>query len=285
MLRIALLLLLLLGFSRPSQGLYYIDDTSSSVSYTGSTWAHYNQSFNIPAAFPNGTTSGVVGDFCHEHTLSRVQCYSSDKCSFTIAFQGSGITVFVVQGYDAINASIQMDGDLLNPVILDYPADITYNVSLYNNQSLPFAQHVLNIQLESWDGSNGLPSSVLFDYAVINETVPSANSGSRLGGAVIAAIALGATVLVGLIAAFTIYFFRSCRTALQRDDKYNLSSDTVDDVSKAPHETGDILAEVPYVDMKGSNNMPQQAENINSSREPKVPLVSAAFGHVVQMYL
>jgi hypothetical protein len=87
--------------------------------------------------------------------------------------------VFVVQGYGAINASIQMDEDILNPVILDYPADITYNVSLYNNQSLPFAQHVLNIRLESWDGSSSLPSSMLFDYAVINETVPSANSGSR----------------------------------------------------------------------------------------------------------
>lgn len=86
----------------------------------------------------------------------------------------------------------------------------------------------------------------------------------KLRGAVIAAIAIGATVLVGLIAASTICFLRSRKTALQRDDRYHLSSDTIHDVSKA--ETGDILAGIPYVDMKGGNNMLQQAENIKSSR-------------------
>jgi hypothetical protein len=70
--------------------------------------------------------------------------------------------VFVVQGYDTINASITLD----STVILNFPDNVMYNVQFYNSPTLSLTNHILNISLQTW-GVNGAQSSMLFDYAVV----------------------------------------------------------------------------------------------------------------------
>jgi len=268
-------------------GLYFIDDASGSVSYTGPKWQHWNGSFQIPADFANGTKGSVVDSSCYEHTVSLGQCYTSDNCAFTITFIGSGITVFLAQGYDAINASIQLDEDLPNSFTLGYPDAVAYNVPFYNKQSLPVSTHFLTIRLESWDGSNGYPSSMLFDYAEVNETAPSPSptptpsapaSSKNSPKSMVVAAAITAVVVAtvsGLIG-FTICFLRSRKRALQldKDECYPLSAPDLDAVHDAstplPVASGSILAGAQYVDARGSyfhHSVPHPA----GSSSPAVP--------------
>jgi hypothetical protein len=49
----------------------------------------------------------------------------------------------------------------------------TYNVSLYDVQSLSFGYHEVDVLLLDW--SNGTESVLWFDYAAVNDTTPSSS--------------------------------------------------------------------------------------------------------------
>jgi hypothetical protein len=88
--------------------------------------------------------------------------------------EGTGITVFVAQGYAPLNTTIILDGGLPAPRTLSQPMDIMYHVPFYAIQALPLNQHVLEIRLYSWDGRSAL-SFFFLDYIGVayNDDVPS----------------------------------------------------------------------------------------------------------------
>lgn len=91
---------------------------------------------------------------------------------------GSGITIFVVQSSNALNASLTLDGNSTTArSIVALPAvnDYAYNLTLYDVQSLTYASHTLDVALIDFIQDNGTatPSMIRFDYAAINDTTPS----------------------------------------------------------------------------------------------------------------
>jgi hypothetical protein len=68
-------------------------------------------------------------------------------------------------------------------VNLPGPADLAYNVTLYNVQSLAETDHTLNVALVDYTFSNGttMGSLIRFDSAAVNDTTPSVVSPSGVG--------------------------------------------------------------------------------------------------------
>jgi hypothetical protein len=100
---------------------------------------------------------------------------------------GSGISLFVVQSRDPLNASMTLDGNTSTITTLDaLPGlgnPLAYNVTLYSLQSLAATDHTLDIALLNYVYSNGTTSksSFRFDYAAVNDTSPSVVSPSASG--------------------------------------------------------------------------------------------------------
>ena len=121
----------------------------------------------------------------------RAGCWTSGNCTITIPFpgmfmcmpqpkiemnfvEGTGITVFVAQGYAPLNSSITLDSSPPALLTLSQPTDIMYHVPFYAIQALPLIQHILEIRLNSWDDRSAT-SYLLLDYVGVayNDEVPS----------------------------------------------------------------------------------------------------------------
>ena len=91
-----------------------------------------------------------------------------NSCS-NCAGLGSGITIYGLQTpFGFTNFTISLDGNVLpSQVVLLGPqaagSPTTYNVTLYDNQSLPLAYHDLAITSTA---------EFIFDYAYVNQTDP-----------------------------------------------------------------------------------------------------------------
>ncbi|KIM83995.1 hypothetical protein PILCRDRAFT_87907 [Piloderma croceum F 1598] len=173
---------LLLLLSASSLAYYIIDDTDSSITYTG-RFNHLSGNFVLNTSFPNGTIGSVT------------------------AHVGTGITVFVAQAYAPLNASITLDGGTPAPLTLSQPTNVMYHVPFYASQALPLIQHVLEIRLNSWDGKSAL-SHIFLDYVGVayDDNVPTpspvaagttTSSSHKSTGALVGGVAGGA--VMGLI--------------------------------------------------------------------------------------
>ena len=119
-------------------------------------------------------------------------CSQSNMCHFRIPFTGkdflcqdeplfilapgSGISIFVIQSNDPLNATMTLDGDtptITSLAALSGPANLfTYNVTLYTTQLLAAADHTLDIALLDYVNSDGTSkgSIIRFDSALVNDT-------------------------------------------------------------------------------------------------------------------
>lgn len=110
------------------------------------------------------------------HTLPR---FASEYMRYTCLcwlpiLIGCGITVYVAQHSDdwTFNASVTLDSYFQTLASLPSPSVAsTYNISIYDVQSLSIARHNLSLTLLSFYNSSGTeyPSSIYFDYAAISE--------------------------------------------------------------------------------------------------------------------
>ena len=85
---------------------------------------------------------------------------------------GSGITLYAAHDHDNINVNITLDGNSSTVTTKAIPPDPSqkesYNVAIYDIQSLPFGDHNVTVRNLPWavDGTNQL----WFDYAIVNDT-------------------------------------------------------------------------------------------------------------------
>ena len=94
---------------------------------------------------------------------------------------GSGITILVIQSYNPVNTTMTLDGNISTTasiVGLPGPADLAYNVTLFNKQNLTSGHHTLNVALVDYIYRNGttMGSLLRFDYAAVNDTPSSVSA-------------------------------------------------------------------------------------------------------------
>jgi len=177
----------------------------------------------VNTSFPNGTIGSVRSELCYNRTLSWAGCWASGNCTITIPFTGTGITVFVAQGYAPLNTSITLDGGPPAPLTLSQPTDILYRVPFYAIQALPLTRHLLEIRLYSWDGKSAL-SYFFLDYVGVayNDDVPSpittvaTTSSSQAmmpishkNTGIVVGVAVGGTVAGMIVVAALVIFLRN----------------------------------------------------------------------------
>ena len=114
-----------------------------------------------------------LGCLPNEGSFRRSVSFCRSKCVFlTSIASGSGITLYVAHGDDNVNASITLDGNssltTITTLLKSGKPVETYNVSLYNVQSLPHGSHIITVLL--LDLTGGVGSSCWFDYAMVNDT-------------------------------------------------------------------------------------------------------------------
>jgi len=186
---------------------YYIDDTDSSIEWgPSSQFAHLDSSY--------GPITWLTTSECYNETITYGWGFSDQKLSFTIPFTGSGIVLYVV--YDdrlALNVTTTLDNDYetINWFIWESnyttePTFTSYNATLYAIQGLDYQDHSVTVELQSYQNT---PSTILFDYALVTGTRPSANSnalkkklGAGIGGG------LGAVAIIGAIALIFLFVRR-----------------------------------------------------------------------------
>ncbi|KAF7970653.1 hypothetical protein HWV62_23348 [Athelia sp. TMB] len=209
---------------------YFIDDTNSTIQYnpggrqvasgsSPSQWHIAQQpEVNLTKSYNETSTGKLVGE-----------CNTSQNCSMVIPFQGSGITLYIVQvNFSAVNVSITVDN--LQPEYQVYPeAGYLHNVTLFNVQGLPFGPHTISVGLldyaytsrDAYAYKNGT-STLVFDFAVVNEAsasitpgpstaapAPTQKSSSSTSKSPLGAIIGGAVGVVALITAAIIVYL--CR--------------------------------------------------------------------------
>lgn len=191
-----------------STGMYYIDDTDSSITWHGS-FLPLNSSF-APITWANASD-------CHNKTFTVGQGTADEGYSFDVPFTGSGISLFVAYNNRlGLNVSITLDGNFttINWFILDTdyatPTYTTYNATLYDKQNLTYGNHNLNVVLQSYRSNE---STILFDYAAVTGTRPSgkssgANNGQKIG----AGIGGGLGALAIIVAIIFIFIFSRRKT-------------------------------------------------------------------------
>jgi len=123
----------------------------------------------------------------YDGTVTHMTCVTADSCHVKIPFVGTGINVYNVIRAQ-LNISFAVDGDSSTPYIHEwnhscFAVEIgqdsngtqgCYNTSVYNVQSLTYANHTLDIAIFSWTGSTlGLYnySDYFLDYAVISSPI------------------------------------------------------------------------------------------------------------------
>jgi hypothetical protein len=106
------------------------------------------------------------------HFLSPVRTGINHDFGLTqLPPEGSGISVYIMHaGFQGITVSLTIDGGQSVTATLPPPTPPSYqtpNVSLFDLQLLPSADHTATINLLDWE--NGT-TSLYFDYALINES-------------------------------------------------------------------------------------------------------------------
>jgi len=93
----------------------------------------------------------------------------------------SGIILYVAHESGTDNVSVIMDKNPNTTTISTLINNSTieqYNITVYNNQSLAFGNHIVTVQLLTWvTGSN---TTFWFDYAAVNDTQPSPSPSASL---------------------------------------------------------------------------------------------------------
>ncbi|KAJ7452184.1 hypothetical protein B0H11DRAFT_2074681 [Mycena galericulata] len=176
--------LCVLGYTALANAMYYIDDQDSSITYNSSAGVGYNKKWlKYSYEHSNSLAVSVNETICFNGTATYTQCETSDHCSMTIPFNGTGITLFVAQDVgDIYNTSISLDNGPATNHFAYTPPNATaeaYNVSLYDIQGLDSTTHSLKVEL-----APGV-SRLLFDYAAVtgNQTSkPSGNQPSKPSG-------------------------------------------------------------------------------------------------------
>jgi len=178
--------------------MYYMDDRNTSIIYSTN---NTNVKFSRLELGVNYTTFPFVSSikYAYNNTLTLNYCFTEDGCEIIIPFTGSGITLYMIQISDAANFTVQVDSGVERVKTLQYLDGSWSNITLDDIQSLPYGAHLVTVAAKNWTdagGGKGSQSSVLFDYAAVNETVaslPSSGSSSSAGD-----IAIGVVVLVGI---------------------------------------------------------------------------------------
>ncbi|KAJ7468464.1 hypothetical protein FB451DRAFT_1256289 [Mycena latifolia] len=178
-LRAAGISLCVLGYVALTSAVYYIDDQDSSVIYNSSSGVGYNDKWH-KYSYNNSNSLAVSVDErkCFDGTATYTTCYTSDHCSFTIPFNGTGITLFVAQDFgDIYNASISLDG-APSTIHFAYNKENVeaYNATLYDIQGLNWTTHTVKVELAP-DGMR-----LLWDYAAVTGDKPAGNSGAATIG-------------------------------------------------------------------------------------------------------
>ncbi|KAF8558506.1 hypothetical protein OG21DRAFT_1504249 [Imleria badia] len=165
---------------------YYVDNANDTVVYAaaGTIWRTFSFAIqNLTLVLSNGNFT-VDSSECYDQNYALAACTVDNHCQITFPFTGSGVSVYVMHaGFQGITASLTIDGGQSVTATLPAPAPPSYqtpNVSLFDLQSLPSADHTATINLLDWE--NGT-TSLYFDYARINESyveLPASPSTSSL---------------------------------------------------------------------------------------------------------
>jgi len=246
---------------------YFMDDSNSSISYTAGLGHSWN-------------TDPDNGSF--NNTLTYISdCKTSDACQMRVPFEGSGITLYVAHGGDNVNASITLDGNSSSTTVTTIlesgnPVE-TYNVSLYNVQSLPYGSHVITVLL--LDLTGGIGSSCWFDYAMVNDTPssppalspsPSATSSPssvpqrphKSFGAIIGGIAGGVSVIAVIIAATFGCRRRRKHVQMWDRDREDLFSESGEELNP---QLALSYAAVPFPSAPSAENTPDPLSSVTSA--------------------
>lgn len=74
----------------------------------------------------------------------------------------------MIQIADYGNFTIALDGGEAVVTTLPYRTDAWYNCTLYDIQSLPYGNHYVTVNMQSWTGDGSSVGSLIFDYAAVN---------------------------------------------------------------------------------------------------------------------
>ena len=107
---------------------------------------------------------------CRSHLLVSIS--ACIECQGSRSLTGSGITIYVLQaGAQGINASLTIDGGAPNYNVLPAPPGPNFyipNVTLFSVQGVTTGDHTATMTVLNWDN---IFSGMMFDYAVINQTI------------------------------------------------------------------------------------------------------------------
>ncbi|KIM80340.1 hypothetical protein PILCRDRAFT_530598 [Piloderma croceum F 1598] len=224
LLRSLTLFLLMLTAVADSSGIYYIDDTDPSITWTGSfvhlnetfepiAWADASKCYNKTFTVGQGTTNQHFGfrlPFTGEHIHNK----QNFKASLTTS--GNGVTLYVAYNNRlGLNVSVTLDNNFttLDWFIMDTdyatPTFTSYNATLYDKQNLTYGSHVLNVVLQDYRLNQ---SDLMFDYAAVTGVRPvlSDNHSSKKIGAGIGG-GLGALAIVVAIVLIILFSRRRAR--------------------------------------------------------------------------
>jgi len=197
-----------------AQASYYMDETSSNITYLGgSSWNVLNSPlYEVPLYVEKTKLYGG--------TSTASNCRTVDNCQMTISFQGTGITLYAAVIW-AITFSASIDG---GPQTLQHFDGVwnccsssiqpAYNFAIYDSKALKPGNHNLVITLlDTTQGFTTDPqTTLLFDYAIVYDNIsnptssigptssdPSTppSSSSTLGLAV--GCAVGGVVLISIV--------------------------------------------------------------------------------------
>ncbi|KAH0831337.1 hypothetical protein J3R83DRAFT_13988 [Lanmaoa asiatica] len=234
-----------LSFGAPLGGAdYYIDDQNfTSLLYSenpgGAKWGPFQEggeTLSISLANVGFmSTADSLFELSAAHS-TYAACTVADNCQVQIPFTGSGITIYVLQaGAQGINASLTIDGGAPNYYVLPAPRGpnfYTPNVTLSSIQGITTGNHTATMTVQNWDN---IFSGMMFDYAVINQTIvsrtttssvtsstaastmsnptttaaPSSSHSTTNIGAIVGAVVGGLATLVAL--SLAIFYFRQRR--------------------------------------------------------------------------
>ncbi|KAF8552832.1 hypothetical protein OG21DRAFT_1511006 [Imleria badia] len=177
---------------------YYIDDQNyTSLLYSqnpgGAIWGPFNEGHIIAIPLANGTMMPVDATQCFNYTYTYAACTVANNCQVQIPFTGSGITIYVLQaGAQGINASLTIDGGAPKYNVLPAPPGpnfYTPSVTLFSIQGMTTGNHTATMTVQNW---NNIFSGMMFDYAVINQTVVSTTTTSS---PIVSSTALSTTLI------------------------------------------------------------------------------------------
>ena len=112
---------------------------------------------------------------CRSHSV--VSASVCTECRGSRCLAGSGITIYVLQaGAQGINASLTIDGGAPRYNVLDAPPGPSFyvaNVTLFSVQGMTTGNHMATMTVLNWDN---IFSGMMFDYALINQTIVTATT-------------------------------------------------------------------------------------------------------------